>query len=355
MEPRQDIRFCKTSDGVRIATATTGSGPVLVRVGTWCSHLECDLREPESWAAIQEFGCAHTFVRYDPRGCGMSDRRVPQVDFAGLVADLEAVMDLHAPQPTPLYAMSCGAPVAIAYATRHPERVSRIVILNGYGRAYFSSPHTPPQLLEEAGLLIASARQGWGNEKSVFRQVFVSQLLGTKAPGLRGSIDERMRLSMTPQMAEQYLRVNYSMNVKAECALLQCPVLVLHARDDQMVGFEQGRKLAAWIPGARFVPLDSDSHVLPSSEPASRLFFKEANAFLSSDAMQHGSRPRLSRRQTEILTFVAQGMTDKQVARELGLSPRTVEMHVALAMKALDSATRSEAVHKASSEGLLGG
>jgi hypothetical protein len=160
MEPRQDIRFCKTSDGVRIATATTRSGPVMVRVGTWCSHLECDLREPESWVAIQEFGCAHTFVRYDPRGCGM----------------------------------------------------------------------------------------------------FVSQLLGTKAPGLRGSIDERMRLSMTPEMAEQYLRVNYSMNVKAECALLQCPVLVLHARDDQMVGFEQGLKLAAWIPGARFVPLDSDSH-----------------------------------------------------------------------------------------------
>ena len=110
MNPRQDIRFCKTTDGVRIASASTGIGPVLVRVGTWCSHLECDLREPESWAAIQEFGRAHTFVRYDPRGCGMSDRRIPNVEFAGLVADLEAVMDQHAPQQAPLYAMSCGAP-----------------------------------------------------------------------------------------------------------------------------------------------------------------------------------------------------------------------------------------------------
>lgn len=353
MEPRQDIRFCKTADGVRIASATTGSGPVLVRVGTWISHLECDLREPESWAAIEKFSQTHTFVRYDPRGCGMSDRRIPPVDFAGLVADLEAVMDQYAPQPVPLYAMSCGAPVAIAYAARHPERVSRIVVLNGYGRAYFSSPNTPPHLMEEARLLMASARQGWGNEKSVFRQVFVTQLLGTQSPGFRNSVDERMRLSMTPEMAEQYLRVNYSMDVKAECALLQCPVLVLHGRDDQMVGFEQGRKLATWIPGARFVPLDSDSHILPSSEGAGRLFFDEVRAFLGPEAARQGTRPRLSRRQAEILTHVAQGLTDKQIARELALSPRTVEMHVALAMKALSSATRAEAVHRATGEGLL--
>ena len=113
------------------------------------------------------------------------------------------------------------------------------------------------------------------------------------------------------------------------------------------------RKLAAWIPGARFVPLDSDSHVMPSGEAASRLFFDELRAFLGPDAARQGARPRLSRRQAEILGQVAQGLTDKQIAHELGLSPRTVEMHVALAMKALASATRAEAVHRATSEGLL--
>ena len=353
MLSKQNIRFCTTSDGVRLATATTGTGPPLVRVGTWISHLECDQREPETWALVQEFSRHHAFVRYDPRGCGLSDRRIPPVDFEGLVADLEAVMDLHAPQPAPLYAMSCGAPVAIAYAARHPQRVSRIVILNGYGRAYFSSPSTPPHLMEEAKLLQASARQGWGNEKSVFRQVFVSQLLGHQTPGLRAHIDERMRLSMTPEMAEQYLRINFSMDVKAECALLQCPVLVLHSREDQMVGFEQGCKLAAWIPGARFVPLDSDSHVMPSEEAAGRLFFEEFRAFLSTEGIRQGERPRLTPRQSEILACVARGQTDKEIARELALSPRTVEMHVALAMKALGSATRSEAVHRAAAEGLL--
>ncbi|HEY1090241.1 MAG TPA: LuxR C-terminal-related transcriptional regulator, partial [Burkholderiaceae bacterium] len=132
--------------------------------------------------------------------------------------------------------------------------------------------------------------------------------------------------------------------------LVQCPTLIFHARDDQMVTLDQGRKLAAWIPGARFVMLDTDTHILPPSNGAGRTFLAETIAFLG------GGRPdksRLSRRQAEILRFVAHGMTDKQVARELALSPRTVEMHVALALRALNCANRAEAVHRATQEGLL--
>ncbi|MDW5441789.1 alpha/beta fold hydrolase [Polaromonas sp. SM01] len=353
MAPKQDIRFCTTSDGVRLATATTGEGPPLIRVGTWLTHLECDAREPDSWAAIEEFSRDHTYVRYDSRGCGLSDRRIPPLQFEDLVVDLAAVVDAHSQAPLPLYGLSCGAPVAIAYAARHPERVSRLILLNGFGRAYFSAKHPEPALLEEANLLLSSARVGWNNEKSVFRQVFVSQLLGNATSEMRRGIDERMRLSMTPEMAEQYLRRNYEMDVKAECARLKCPVLVLHARGDQMVGFEQGRKLAGWIAGARFVPLESDSHVLLGGAPAALSFFAEMRAFLGVTVKAGASTAKLSPRQSEILACVAHGQTDKQIARELGLSPRTVEMHVAGAMKALSCTTRAQAVHRATSEGLL--
>ncbi len=353
MAPKQDIRFCTASDGVRLATATTGEGPPLIRVGTWLSHLECDTRESDSWAAIEEFSRNHTYVRYDSRGCGLSDRRIPALRFEDMVGDLEAVVNAHSQDPVPLYGLSCGAPVAIAYAARHPERVSRLILLNGYGRAYFSAKHPKPALLEEANLLLSSARVGWSNEKSVFRQIFVSQLLGIANSEMRRGIDERMRLSMTPEMAEQYLRRNYEMDVKAECARLKCPVLVLHARGDQMVAFEQGRKLAGWIPGAHFVPLESDSHVLLGGEPAARSFFAEARAFLGVNVKANANRAKLSQRQSEVLAHVAHGQTDKQIARELGLSPRTVEMHVAGAMKALSCTTRAQAVHRATNEGLL--
>lgn len=354
MVPKQDIRFCTTADGVRLATASTGSGPPLIRVGTWLSHLECDLREPDSWAAIKEFSRDHTYVRYDPRGCGLSDRRIPPLQFDDMVADLAAVVEAYGQgRPLPLYGMSCGAPISIAYAARHPERVSRLILLNGYGRAYFSAKEPPAELLEEASLLLKSAELGWGNEKSVFRQVFITQLLGNSASEMRRSIDERMSLSMNTDVALQYMRRNYEMDVKAECATLQCPALVLHARGDQMVVFEMGRKLAGWIPGARFVPLDSDSHVLFSREPAAKEFFTQARAFLGVNKRPGAQTASLSQRQQEILVYVARGQTDKQIARELGLSPRTVEMHVAGALKALNCATRAEAVHRAASEGLL--
>ncbi len=352
MEPRQELHFCTTRDRVTLACALTGSGPKLVRTGTWVSHLDCDLREPDTWSTLEALGRHHTLVRYDPRGCGLSTRDVPPFDFETLLSDFETVMDALAPEPVPLLGVSCGAAFAIAYAARHPQRVTALVLVNGFGRAYLSAPTTPPHLLEEAKLLLATARPGWAQEKSPFRQVFLSQLMGAAVadPVARQLVSERMRLSMTPDVAERHLRVNYFVDVKAECALVQCPTLIFHARDDQMVTLDQGRKLAAWIPGARLVLLDSDSHVLPARNDAGRTFIAQTVEFLGGG---RPDRPRLSRRQTQILCLVAQGMTDKQIAREFGLSHRTVEMHVALALRSLGCANRAEAVHRAGQEGLL--
>ena len=153
------IQASTASARVTLACAVTGSGPKLVRAGTWMSHLECELNEPDSWATLEALGRHHTVVRYDPRGCGLSTRQTGRLDFDTLLADFEVVMDELAPEPVALLGVSCGAAVAIAYAARHPGRVTALVIVNGFGRAYFSAASTSPHLLEEAKLLLAAARQ----------------------------------------------------------------------------------------------------------------------------------------------------------------------------------------------------
>lgn len=158
-----------------------------------------------------------------------------------------------------------------------------------------------------------------------------------------------MQLSMTPDMAVAYLRNNFSIDVREQCAQLKVPTLAFHCRKDEMIGFEQGRKMASRISGSRFVPLEAQGHVLLSTEPAMKVFEAELAAFLGTG----GAPPKLTPRQIEVLQAVAAGRTDKEVAKGLSLSPRTVEMHVASAMKALGSSTRTEAVHRAGALGLL--
>lgn len=351
MAIQQDIRFCTSVDGVRIATAMTGSGSPLVRVGTWLSHLECDVNDEESAARIEALSRHHTFIRYDSRGCGLSDRRIPSLTFDDLVADLEAVVASRGLQRFALLGTSMGAAIAVAYAVRQPERVSHLVLMNGFARSYFSAKQPPPGALEEAELLLRNAEIGWGNTKSVFRHVFVAQMLGNATVQQQEVLERRMQLSMTPEMAVAYLRNNYAIDVKEACQQVTCPTLVFHSRGDEMIEFEQGRRMAGYIPGARFVPLECQGHHVMSSEPAEQVFYEELGKFLGH--VPSGTAVRLTRRQSEVLRAVAAGQGDKQIARQLGLSPRTVEMHVAGAMKALDCATRAEAVHRATMAGLL--
>lgn len=348
----QDIRFCTSADGVRIATAQTGSGSPLVRAGTWLSHLECDVQD-DSANRIEALSRHHTYIRYDSRGCGLSERRIPPPTFDDFVLDLEAVVASRGLRRFALLGISMGAAIAVTYAVRHPEQVSHLVLMNGFARSYFSAKHAPPGAQEEAELLLRNAEIGWGNAKSVFRHVFVAQLLGSATVQQQEATERRMQLSMTPEMAVAYLRNIYAIDVKDACQQVTCPTLVFHSRGDEMVDFEQGRRMAAYIPDARFVPLECKGHHILSSEPAEQVFYEEMGRFLGDEQSAPGTAVRLTPRQSEVLRAVADGQGDKQIARQLGLSPRTVEMHVAGAMKALDCATRAEAVARATQAGLL--
>jgi pimeloyl-ACP methyl ester carboxylesterase/DNA-binding CsgD family transcriptional regulator len=271
------------------------------------------------------------------------------------VADLEAVVDGLGLERFPLFGMSMGAAVAVAYAAKHPERVSRVVLHGGLHRSYLSSRSSDPRVQEEADVLLKSARHGWGTGSPALRQVFVAKLMPASTEAQRQAFDERQRVTSTADVAEKYLRAMFALDVTGLAPLVSCPTIAFHSRGDQLIFFDQGRKLAALIPGARFVPLDSKNHAPFREEPAWQALVTALRPFLDEDAGAASPAPakELTPRQLEVLRAVARGLTDKEIASELSLSPRTVEMHVARALAALECANRAEAVGKAAALGLL--
>lgn len=271
------------------------------------------------------------------------------ITFDDGVCDLEAVVDSYGLEQFALLGISMGAATAVAYAVKHPERVSHLVMVGGFMRSVFSTPDASARAVEEAELIIRSAELGWASPKPHFRQMFIAQLLARPTPQQQADLEERMLLSMSPAVAAAYLRNNYSIDVADLCAQVKAPTLAFHCRNDALIGFTQGRKMAAAIPGARFVPLEGQGHVLQTTDAAWPAFCAETAHFLGSAE----PAPSLTKRQTEVLGAVARGMSDKQIAKLLGLSPRTVEMHVAACLKTMGCSTRAQAVHRAGATGLL--
>lgn len=349
MATEQQIRFCKSADGVELAMALYGAGPPLVKTATWLTHVEFDQTSPFDRALINEFAPRARLVSYDARGCGLSQRRVDEISLDAWVRDLEAVVDALGLERFPLLGISQGAAIAVAYAARHPQRVSRLILLGGFANSYFSTAKPDPKAIEEAETLIKLVELGWGSPQPAFRQVFVSKFVPDASAEQWRLFDELQKTTATPEMAARYLRAMFSVNVRELATQVRCPTLVLHVKGDQIVGFEQGRRLAALIPGARFVPLEGNNHVPFENEPAWAAFVQQVHSFLGLAPAPAALTPR----QLAVLQRVALGQTDKQIARELELSPRTVEMHVAGAMRALAGKTRAEAVGRAVELGLL--
>lgn len=352
MAIHQDIRFCSSADGVQLALALRGAGPHLLKAATWLTHIERDMESAHSRQWIDELSRKHTLVTYDMRGCGLSDRRASDISLDAWVQDLEAVADTLQVEKFPLLGISCGAAIAVAYAAKHPERVSRLILFGGYATSFFTTGNPDPKITDEAETLLKVAALGWGNGGHAFRQVFVSKFMPNATQEQQHDFDEYQRLTATPEMASQCLRAMFNIDIREAAKRVSCPALVFHARNDQMILFDQGRKLASLIPGARLVPIESDNHVPFAGEACWPTIVQEMRVFLGeSGDLAHNTT--LTSRQTEVLRMVSQGMTDKQIARGLALSPRTVEMHVGGALKLLKCATRAEAVHVATLRGLL--
>lgn len=335
----QQIQFCTARDGVRLAYATHGSGPALVKVAHWFTHLEHDWHSPlwEHW--WHELGCNHRVVRYDLRGCGLSDRSPTDISLETLTDDLESVVEAAHLGRFALLGISGGAGTAIRFALRHPEQVSHLVLLGGYARGR-DRRQDDARRRAETELLTSIVHSGWDAATPVFRRVFSSLLVPEATEEHKAWLDELMRLSTSPAMAGRLRQVWAQDDLTSHLAGVTTPTLVIHAREDHMAPFEESRILAAGIPGAQLLPLDSRNHALLPDEPAWQVMVARLHDFLGSTPTIAPRTP-LSDREVEVLTLVAAGLSNDRIGTRLHLSTRTVERHLSNAYVKLEVSGRS--------------
>lgn len=353
-ELRQQIRFCTSRDGTRIAYAGMGKGPPLVWGPHFLTHLEFDLRSPVWRPWLVELSRDNTFIRYDGRGCGLSDREAADLSFAASLADLEAVVDTAGLDRFALFGASQGGAAAIAYAAQHPERVTRLVVYGGYARGPMKRNPSPEQV-RAARAMLELVEVGWGLENPAYRQMFTSIFIPDSTPEQASWFNELERTCTTPAMAARLIASFGSIDVSDLAPQIRCPTLVLHVRNDSRVPFDEGRMVAGLIPGARFVPLQGRNHVLLEGEPAFAEAFAEIHEFLRSGdpaAAGKAAFPALTARERDILELVAHGLDNFQIAARLGLSEKTVRNNITPILDKLGVESRALAIVRAREGGL---
>jgi pimeloyl-ACP methyl ester carboxylesterase len=343
----QELRFAHVPSGARIAWASNGHGPVMVRAAHWMTHVEHDPRSPLWRPWLEGLGRTLRLVRYDERGCGSSasDGSAPGLDSA--VQDLAAVVKASGAERVALLGISGAAPTAVAYAERHPERVSHLVLLGGYLCGLLHRRPTPAQLafLEARVQLM---RHGWGRGDPAVQQFFTTTMLPDATPEQAAALNEQQRLSCDGSRAADYLQARAALDVRELAPRVTCPTLVLHAEGDAMVPIELGRELAAAIPGARFEALATRNHIPTAGSAAFERFTQAVSQFVN--AAPPG--PALTPRERELAALVAQGLDNLQIGARLGLADKTVRNALSLLYGKLGVEGRPQAVVRTRDLGL---
>ena len=349
------VRFCTSIDGTRIAYATEGAGPPLVRAALFLNHLELDWACPVWKPYLAEFSRCHTLVRHDMRGFGLSDLDPPEVSLNAWVSDLESVVDAAGLERFSLVGMCHGGPIAIEYCVRHPERVSHLVLMGSYAQGLIKRARTK-EASEATEIRLKLAELGWGQHNEAFQQVWPTLMQPRSTLERLRALSELQRRSAPAANAVRLLRVAANVDVCDSAPQVQCPTLVLHSKDDRATPFEQGRLLAALIPESRLVTLDSPNHVLVEDEPAWSEFTFNFRAFLPGRESRVRSAPMelpsLTRRESEILERIAQGLDNTQIAAHLDMSEKTVRNHITRIFEKLEVENRPQAIVRAREAGL---
>jgi pimeloyl-ACP methyl ester carboxylesterase/DNA-binding CsgD family transcriptional regulator len=347
---KQAIRFTTDANGRRIAWASSGSGPPLVLSGWWTSHLELNWREPRFRAFAERLGRHRTVIRFDPPGTGLSaDDELPDADVAEEAAALAAVVEAAVGGPVELSAGSSGAPIGVAYAIAHPERVRRLLIYGGYA----SGSKIADERTRKA--LVGLVREHWGLGSRALADVFIPGATAAE----REEFVEFQRRAMSAERAARSLEAVYRFDVADRLGEVAPGAVVMHRREDRAIPVEQGRALAAGLPDATFVTLGGVDH-FPWRGDTDQYF---AAVFDALGVEEEHPAPRarregdgtdeLTRRETEVLALVASGLSDREIAERLVLSPHTVHRHVANVRTKLGLPTRAAAVAAAAQRGLL--
>ncbi|WP_241245773.1 alpha/beta fold hydrolase [Microbacterium sp. 4R-513] len=327
----QDIRFARSADGVGIAYAVHGAGPPLLIDACWLSHLQFDWQSPVWRHFLEGLGRVATVIRYDERGHGLSDRGITDHSLKARVADLEAVADGAGFEKFALLAMAQGGPVALEYAARHPERLTRLIFYGSYAGAHAGA--SPEEIaLDEA--FEALIRVGWARPTAEFRRVFSSLMIPGGTEEQMRWIDDLQMMAVDAETAVIARAQRQNVDASDRMADIDLPTLVIHSRGDQMNQFHHARDLAAHIRGARLVALESDNHIVLEDEPAWPVFLDEVTRFLAPDRVSLSAPVSddlstvLSPRELDILRLAAEGYDNEAIASELVLSVRTVERHL---------------------------
>ncbi|HLG12135.1 MAG TPA: alpha/beta fold hydrolase [Dehalococcoidia bacterium] len=355
----QEIRFCRASDGARIAYAVVGSGPVLVKAPNWLNHLEYEWQSPIWRHWWQELAQDHTIVRFDQRGCGLSDWNVEDMSFEARVRDLEAVVEATGVDKFALLGISQGAAAGIEFAARHPEAVTRLILCGAFARGRLGRGHS--KSVQDA--VITLIREGWGKDNPAYRQMFTSQFMPDASAEQMGWFNELQRVSSSPENAARTYEAGGKVDVMDRLRLIAAPTLVFHARGDERVEFEHGRLVASLIPGACFVPLESRNHLTLADEPAWGVLIANVRHFLATGQplpqkpgraeMPAGPAGQLTPRELEVLRLVAEGRSNQEIAQELVISFNTVTNHVKSILGKTGSANRTEAASFAHRSGIV--
>jgi len=271
----QEVHFCTASDGVRIAYALAGQGPPLVKAANWLNHLEYDWQSPIWSHLLHELASRYQLIRYDERGNGLSDWDVADISFEAFVRDLESVVEATKLKRFALLGISQGCAVSIVYAIRHPERVSHLVLYGGFARG--RTRRDP----DHSKTLLSIVEQGWGKENPAFRQFFTSLFFPDGTPEQMQWFNDLQQMTTSTENALRIMRATGDLDISDLLPQVKVPTLVLHCRNDAAVMFDEGRRLAAGIPGAKFVTLESRNHLVLESEPAWEKFSSEMTAFLA--------------------------------------------------------------------------
>ena len=279
----QEIHFCTTADNVRIAYSLAGRGAPILKAGNWLNHLEYDWKSPIWSHLFRWMASENQLIRYDARGNGLSDWDVSEISFASYLRDLESVADAAGPERFTLFGISQGCAVSIAYAAKHPERVSRLILYGGFARG--RRIRGTLEEIEQAEAMITLMRTGWGQENPAFRQVFTSLLLPGGTPEQMQWFNDLQKATASPNNAVRMRFVSDTLDVSGLLAQVKAPTLVLHCKDDAVQPFAEGMYIAAGIPGARFVALEGRNHLILEGDPGWPKFREEVMRFLREDSI----------------------------------------------------------------------
>jgi pimeloyl-ACP methyl ester carboxylesterase/DNA-binding CsgD family transcriptional regulator len=352
----QRIAFARAKDKTTIAYALSGEGPPLVRAGTWLTHVHHDWDSPFLGHWLRFMSERHTLVRYDPRGCGLSQTDVGSFTFDDWVADLEAVVDRLELQSFPLFGMSQGAAVAAEYAIRHPERVTQLILyaplVTGW-RNRASEGAQQWQLMEQLVLT------GWGEDNMAFPSMFAHLFVPQSPPETRQWYAELQRKMASKEVASRFMGVLAELSMFKRLKQVRVPTLVIQIARDQVVDPSSAPGIASEIPGSQFVSIDSSNHILVEDEPGWQEFKNVFTRHVPGsatparrDAAAIQSIGQLSKREQNILAEIAKGLNNREIAAGLFISEKTVRNHITSIFDKLGVSSRAQAIVMAKEAGL---